>query len=206
MGSPYWHPHTEPLSGLTYWWTYFIEGPYYGVFDQGRGDGLALYGLYTYVKYGGRWEFARANWPAIERMFGWFTLTDDWEWMRASNGAHGHGTGAGDCESATYAACLAYAQLAKGCGLSSEYDYGLYMSARAALFALNRFAYTEFAQQHQLGEEKSVPLGFHEGQGFLVGELNRYPWNVTSAISGNGVQPANFDLYLRYGAGGLAQI
>jgi hypothetical protein len=74
----------------------------------------------------------------------------------------------------------------------------MYMSARAALFALNRFAYTDFAQQNKLMEQGSYPIGFHEGNGFLVSELDRYPWNVTSAISGNGVQPVNFDLYLKY--------
>ena len=37
-----------------------------------------------------------------------------------------------------------------------------------------------------------------EGAGFLVGELDGYPWNVTSNISGDGVQPENFSLYEKY--------
>lgn len=198
LSDRFWHVHTEPLSGLQYWWTYFIEGPYFDRFDQDWGNGLSLYGLYTFIKYTGQWELARAHWDAIERIFSWFTVTDDWEWMRASNGAHGHGTGAGDCESATFAACVAYARLAEGAGRADEYEYGIYMASRAAVFALTRFAYDDFAREYGLGETKSQVLGFHEGQGFLVGELDRYPWNVTSAISGNGIQPGNFDLYLKY--------
>ena len=71
------------------------------------------------------------------------------------------------------------------------------MSARAALLALNRFAYNDFAQQNAFKEEQSSRSVSTKGRGFLVGELNRYPWNVTSNISGNGVQPENFDLYLK---------
>ena len=200
LGEQFWQPHTEPLSGLQYWWTYFIEGPYFQRFDQDWGNGLSIYGLYNFVKYAGQWELARSKWDSIERMFAWFMVTDDWEWMRASNGAHGHGTGAGDCESATYAACVAYARLAEGCGRDAEHDYGVYMAARAAVFAVNRFAYDKFAGENGLSDKDSYVIGFHEGQGFLQGELDRYPWNITSAISGNGIQPGNFDLYLKYAA------
>lgn len=193
-----WHEVHEPFSGLKFWWTYFIEGPYFDRYDQDWGNGLALYGLSTCVKYTGDWEFAAKNWDSIQKMFAWFTVSDDWEWMRASNGVHGHGTGAGDCESATYAAALSYAKLARGTGHDDEYQYGLYTAARAALLALNRFAYNDFAAKHGFKEDSSYVLGFHEGSGFLVGELDSYPWNVTSDISGNGVQPENFSLYAKY--------
>jgi len=193
-----WHEHIERLSGLKYWWTYYIEGPYFQRFDQDWGNGLSLYGFYNYVKYAGKWDFAAQNWEMVERMLSWFTATDDWEWMRASNGAHGHGTGAGDCQSAAYAAVVAYARLAESCGRQEEYEYGAYLAARAAIFSLNRFVYNPFAEAQGLKPANSIQVGFHEGQGFLSGELDRYPWNVTSTISGNGVQPGNFDLYLRY--------
>ncbi|MBX7244540.1 MAG: hypothetical protein K1X53_03520 [Candidatus Sumerlaeaceae bacterium] len=188
----------EPFSGLSFWWTYFIEGPYFDRYDQDWGNGLSLYGLYYYVKYSGDWELVARNWEQIEKMFAWFPVSDDWEWMRGSNGIHGHGTGAGDCMSATYAAMLAYAKLARDSGRTEEFNYGTYMAARAALFTLNRFVYDDFATRNHFKEENSTVIGFHEGRGFLVGELNRYPWNVTSAISGNGVQPENFALYMKY--------
>jgi hypothetical protein len=194
----FWMDHEEPLSGLKYWWTYFIEGPYFQKFDQDWGNGLSLYGLYTYIKYSGDWRLAGENWESIERIFAWFSVTDDWEWMRASNGAHGHGTGAGDCENTAYAAALSYAKLARGCNRMPEYQYGLYASARAAVFMLNRFSYTEFARSTGFAGQDDYIVGFHEGLVFLNGELNAYPWNITSVISFNGIQPENFTFLLKY--------
>ncbi len=196
LGGHFWNKKTEPQSGLDYWYTYFIQGPYYKQYDQDWGNGLALYGLSTYVKYTGNWQLPAENWEAVERIFSWFTVTDDWEWMRASNSAHGHGTGAGDCMNATYAAAVAYTKLARAAGRTADYHYGLYTLARTALPALNRFAYNDFAASNGFKEDNSMVLGFHEGKGFLSGELNRYPWNVTSNISGNGIQTENFDLYM----------
>lgn len=193
-----WHETAEPFSGLRFWWTYFIEGPYYDRYDQDWGNGLSLLGLYTYAKYSGDWELVARRWDAVEKMFSWFSVSDDWEWMRASNGIHGHGTGAGDCQSATYAGVLAYAKLARAAGRTDDFDYGVYCAARAALLTLNRFAYNSFGHANGFSDDRSLVLGFHEGQGFLVGELDSYPWNVTSLISGNGVQPENFDLYAKY--------
>lgn len=194
-----WHEEKEPFSGLSFWWTYFIEGPYNDRYDQDWGNGLSLIGLYTYSKYTGDWEFPAKNWDAVERMFSWSTVADDWEWMRASNGVHGHGTGAGDCTSALYAGALGYARLAKGVNRPPEdAHYGLYSAARAAVFTLNRFVYNDFAQKSGFKESNSIVLGFHEGAGFLVGELDGYPWNATSNISGDGVQPENFTLYEKY--------
>ncbi len=193
-----WQKAVEPFSGIEYWWTYFIEGPFFGRFDQEWGNGLALYGLHTAVKYTGQWELVLQNWEAIDRMFSWFAATDDWEWMRASNGEHGHGTGAGDCASVSYVGPLSYAKLARNAGRTDDYCYGLYAASRAAVFLLNRFAYNPFATENGLKDDKSIVIGFHEGMGFLSGEMDGYPWNATSAISGNGVQPENFDLYLRH--------
>ncbi|PKO19572.1 hypothetical protein CVU37_02480 [candidate division BRC1 bacterium HGW-BRC1-1] len=193
-----WQETTEPLSGLPFWWTYYIEGPYFGRYDQDWGNGLSLVGLYTAVKYTGQWEVVLEHWDAVERMASWFEATDDWEWMRASNAVHGHGTGAGDCASATYAAALAYARLARHAGRTDDAYYGTWQAARAAVFLLNRFAYNPHAQEQDFKQGESLVLGFHEGRGFLEGELDGYPWNVTSLISGNGVQPENFDLYVKY--------
>ena len=193
-----WHQTTEPLSGLPYWWTYYIEGPYFSRFDQDWGNGLALYGLHTAVKYTGQWELVLQEWDAIARMYSWYEVTDDWEWMRASNGEHGHGTGAGDCASASHVAAISYARLARNAGRTEDALYGTWQAARTAVFLLNRFAYNPYAQEHGFKQGQSLVLGFHEGRGFLVGELDAYPWNATSVISGNGVQPENFDLYVKY--------
>jgi len=196
LGGHFWNQSVEPLSGLRYWYTYFIQGPYFKPYDQDWGNGLSLYGLETYVKYTGDWALPARNWDAIERLFSWFDVSDDWEWMRASNSVHGHGTGGGDCHNATYAAAVAYAKLAKGAGREADYHYGLYTLSRAALLGLNRFAYNDFARSNGFKGENSLVLGFHEGSGFLEGELDRYPWNVTSNISGNGIQTENHDLYM----------
>lgn len=194
-----WYDTVEPFSGLRFWWTYFIEGPYFDRYDQDWGNGLSLYGLYTAVKYLGEWEWIAKNWEAVERMFSWFVTTDDWEWMRASNGIHGHGTGAGDCTNATYVGVLSYAKLARETGRTEEFLYGLYAAARAAVPALTRFVYNDFARENNLLQgSRQLVVGFHEGEGFLAGELDRYPWNVTSLISGNGVQPELFDLFCKY--------
>lgn len=194
-----WYDTVEPFSGLRFWWSYFIEGPYFDRYDQDWGNGLALYGLHTAIKYLGEWEWVAKNWEAVERMFSWFAVTDDWEWMRASNGIHGHGTGAGDCTNATYAGVLAYAKLARETGRVEDFYYGLYAAARAAVPALTRFVYNDFARENGfLRDPRRLVVGFHEGEGFLAGELDLYPWNVTSLISGNGVQPELFELFRNY--------
>jgi hypothetical protein len=198
LDSGKWYDSVEPFSALRFWWSYFIEGPYFDRYDQDWGNGLSLYGLYTAVKYMGEWEWVARHWDAVERMFSWFAVTDDWEWMRASNGVHGHGTGAGDCTNAAYVGVLSYAKLARETGRTEEFNYGLYAAARAALPTLTRFVYNDFADEQGLKEPARLVVGFYEGQGFLQGELDRYPWNVTSLISGNGVQPEIFDLLARY--------
>ncbi len=196
LGGHFWNHKVEPFSGLGYWYTSFVQGPYFKKYDQDWGNGLALYGLATFIKYTGNWKVPADHWEAVERIFSWFTVTDDWEWMRASNSPHGHGTGSGDCQNATYAAALSYAKLARGAGRTSDYHYGLYTLARTALIGLNRFAYNDFAASNGCKGDHSRVLGFHEGKGFLEGELDGYPWNVTSNISGNGIQTENHDFYM----------
>lgn len=193
-----WYDSVEPFSAHRFWWNYFMEGPYFDRYDMDWGNGLALYGLYTAVKYTGEWEWVAKKWSTVERMFSWFAVSDDWEWMRAANGIHGHGTGAGDCTNAAYVGALSYAKLAREVGRTEDYHYGLYAAARCALPALTRFVYNDFADSQRLKPPHSLVVGFHEGEGFLAGELNDYPWNVTSNISGNGIQPELFDLYRAY--------
>lgn len=196
LGGHFWHSAREPASGLEYWYTSSLQGPYYKKYDQDWGNGLALYGLFTYVKFSGDWQLPEKHWDVVERIFRWFTVTDDWEWMRASNSAHGYGTGAGDCQNATYAAAVAYTKMARETQRQAEYHYGLYTVARAAVSSLTRFAYGDFGVANQFKSANSVVVGFHEGEGFLEGELDGYPWNATSNISGYGVQSENFDLLL----------
>ena len=198
LGGHFWNRQTERFTGQEYWGTYYLEGPYYRPYDIDWGNGLSLYGLSTYIKYTGKWDMVAENWDAVERIFRWFTVSDDWEWMRASNSAHGHGTGAGDCQNAVYAAAVGYTRLAKGAQRTDDYYYGLYTMARTALPTLNRFVYNDFAAANGFIGDQSLVLGFLEGKGFVGGELTDYPWAATSNISGNGVQPENFDLYMTY--------
>lgn len=203
LGGHFWQHGQERFSGLDYWYTSYLQGPYFKKFDQDWGNGLSLYGLQTYVKYTSDWRLPANNWPVVERIFAWFTVSDDWEWMRASNSTFGHGTGAGDGQNATYAAAIAYTKLAKGAGRQAEYHYGLYTLARTAILSISRFAYSDFAVANNFKGEHSLVLGFHEGQGFLEGELEGYPWNVTSNISANGIQPETYDFFMASGQDAL---
>lgn len=198
LGGHFWESSRERFSGLEYFWTRYIQGPFYENYEFDWSNGLALYGLATYVSYSGDYKIVNDNWEAVERLFRWFTVSDDWEWMRASNAQHGHGTGSGEAQNATYSAAIAYSRLAKTAGRQNDYHYGLYTAARAALFSLNRFAYNEFATAHDFKGDNSIILGFHEGKGFLEGELGNYPANATGNISAYGVQPENFDLLMSY--------
>ncbi|MFH0794477.1 MAG: hypothetical protein V2A74_10650, partial [bacterium] len=87
-----WYERREPFSGLNYYYTYYIEGPYFDFFDQDWGNGLSLYGLYKYAQYSGDWKSVRENWDSVGKMASWFKVSDDWDWMRCSNSDHGHGT------------------------------------------------------------------------------------------------------------------
>lgn len=198
-----WQEHVEPFSGLNVFWTYDIEGPFYSQYDQEWGNGLSLYGLCKYAQYSGNWSFLAQNWDGIRKMWSWLTKTDDWVWMRSANASHGHGTGAGDCSLAAFSGAWAYAKISEQLGFQGEVQEGRYFMARAAVPLIARFQYNEYAQQHGWTEANQLIIGFHEGEGFLTGALDRYPWDATSIISGNGIHPEAMDFLLKYAKGDL---
>lgn len=196
----FWQKSRERFSGLEYIWTHFVQGPFFEKYEMDWGNGLSLYGLAIYAIYSGDTKPVAENWNVIRDIYSWFIVSDDWEWMRGGNASHGHGTGFGDAQNATYAASVAYARLANLIGDETEYRYGLYNLARSSVLSLNKFVYNEFATAHSFKGDNSIILGFHEGKGFLEGELERYPWGMTSNIAAAGVQSENFDLYLNRAA------
>ena len=56
-----WPTWKEPFSGLEVSWTYDLEGPLYGRYDQEWGNGLSLYGLYKYCQFTGDWKLIKKN-------------------------------------------------------------------------------------------------------------------------------------------------
>ncbi len=193
-----WFERIEPFSKVRYWFTYFLEGPYYDTYDIDWGNGLALYGYYKYAQYSGDWKLINENWDAIERMMRWFEVSDDWDWMRSSNAVHGHGTGAGDCTTVEYAACVAYTKMARALKKNIEFQKGLYETAKRAIPAVSRFLYRDWAMKYGLIDSDEYIIGFHEGEGFLTAKVDKYLWDYTSNISGNGIEPECFDLYMKY--------
>lgn len=191
-----WHPWEEPFSGLRTWYTYTIEGPAFDLYDQEWGCGLGLYALALHAMVEGDWDLMRSNRDWLDLMWTWWQVTDDWGWLRSSNGFHGHGTGAGDCSCANYAGVLGRARLMEGIGDIAARDEALYLLARAALMLTARFPLTDWARGRGLIAATEIPVGFHEGEGYLTGDVTDYPWTATSMISGNGIQPEVIDLLL----------
>jgi hypothetical protein len=116
--------------------------------------------------------------------------------MRNANANHGHGTGAGDCSLASYAGLLGEAHIWAALGEDERRDEALLLLARTAVSITSRFGLTEWARAEGLIGPQDVAIGFHEGEGYLTGSLSGYPWNVTSMLSGNGVQPEAHDMML----------
>lgn len=191
-----WHAWTEPFSGMTTWHTYTIEGPGFDLYDQEWGNGLTLYALSLWMMVEDGAAQLQPHLEMLQRIWAWWPMTDDWAWMRSSNGFHGHGTGAGDCSCADFAGALGRARIMQAMGDSAGRDEAWLLAARSALSTVGRFALTPWARERGLLASTEVAVGFHEGEGFLAGDVTDYPWNVTSMISGNGVQPELFDLLM----------
>jgi len=193
-----WFERVEPLSKARYWFTYFLEGPYYEMYDMDWGNGLSLYGYYKYATYSGDWDLINNNWGAIEKMMRWFEISDDWDWMRSSNSVYGYGTGAGDCTTVEYIGSIAYTRMARALKKDIEFQKGLYECSRVAIPTISRFFYKDWALKYGLIKPDEYILGFLEGEGFNNIKVDHYLWEYTSNISGNGIQPECFDLYMKY--------
>ncbi len=191
-----WHRWEEPFSGLPVWSTYTLEGPAFDLYDQEWGNGLALYALSLWAMVEDGWGVVAAHRDALDRMWAWWRVTDDWAWLRCANAFHGHGTGAGDCSCAAHAGAIGRARLMARLGDVAARDEALYFAARSALSITARFGLTRWAREHGLIEDDAVAVGYHEGEGYLRDSVTSYPWTVTSMISGNGVQPEVHDLLM----------
>jgi len=193
-----WFERIEPFSKVKYWFTYFLEGPYYDTYDIDWGNGLSLYGYYKYAQYSGDWELINDNWGAIDKMMRWFEVADDWDWMRSSNAVYGYGTGAGDCTTVEYAGVVAYTKMARALKRDVDFQKGLYKCSKVAVPTISRFLYKDWALKYDLIKPDEYIIGFFEGEGFNSIKVDNYLWEYTSNISGNGIQPECFDLYMKY--------
>ena len=111
-----WNVETEPFTGGSYLWTYFIHGPGTYRYDLDWGNALPLYGLYKYAAYTGDWDMVKTNWSAAQKIARYFELGDDWAWMTVVNSDIGYSTGTGDPLAATYCGNWAMLKMARKLG------------------------------------------------------------------------------------------
>ena len=194
-----WKLETEPLSGRSYYWTYFIHGPGPHRYDLDWGNALPLYGLYKYAVYSGDWETVQQNWNVAQKIYRYFDLGDDWAWMTVVNSDTGYSTGTGDPLAATYCghwAMLRMARVLEDKAAETQFAYRL---ARCAVPATMRFAMTYWAREKGLIGATSQALGFSEAAAFVAVPMGKDdPWNVSSVLSGDGSLPELFDAMIQF--------
>lgn len=200
-----WTREIEPFSKAPYLWTYYLEGPYYGLYDVDWGNGLTLYGFQKYASYSGDWKSVQNHWAFMKKVFRYFSLSDSWVWMSATNADLGHGTGAGDCLCSSYAACLSMARMAKVMKDIPQREEALYLLSKTAVPALTRFWLKDYAEKEGMLDSGQYPIGYFEEEGILTISPSDDPWYMTSMISGNGVEPEIFNLYMKYAPETLKQ-
>jgi hypothetical protein len=194
-----WKEETEPFSGLNYIWTYKIDGwgPYR--YDLDWGNALPLYGLYKYAQFTGDWDFVRARWQAVRRIYQYFDIADDWAWMTVTNGDHGYSTGTGDPMAATYGGMLACLKMARALGDRRAEELFAYRTARICVPVVARFWYTGWARERGWISSRSVVIGFWEDRHFVSASLGTEdPWSSTNVLSGDGILPEFFDALTAY--------
>lgn len=201
-----WKTETEPFTGQSYLWTYFIAGPNKRRYDLDWGDALPLYGLYKYAQYTGDWKFVRAHWNDVWRIYRYFDLGDDWAWMTVVNADHGYSTGTGDPLAATFCGTVACLKMARALGDRAAEQHFAAQSARIAVPTVARFWYTAWGRKAGLIGPKSVVLGFHEREGFTRARLSEDdPWDTTNVLSGDGVLPELYDAMRAFGGSALGE-
>lgn len=198
-----WNTEMEPFTKTSYQWTYFLEGPYYGKYDIDWGNGLPIYGFEKYAQYSGDWQAVENNWDQIKAANRYFNVGDSWMWMSVSNSDLGHGTGAGDCLCASYVSALATAKMAKELGDDSTYQSATYRAAKTAVPMLTRFWMNDYATENKMISKDQYVIGYLEDDGVLAISKKDDPWYMTSVLSGDGVEPEVFDLYMKYGKDAL---
>jgi hypothetical protein len=191
-----WNITTEPFSGLSYHWTYKIDGPGGYNYDIEWGNALTLYGLYVYANTTGDWDFVRKNWDFVQKIWRYFDLGDDWAWMTVVNADHGYSTGTGDPLCAYYCATIACLNMARALGDTSNITKFSARAARVAIPTVARFPYTDYARLRGFIGNLSVVLGYHEKEGFTRCQLGKDdPWDVMTLFSADGALPELFSLY-----------
>lgn len=190
-----WREETEPFTGLTYWWTYKIDGPQGQALDIEWGNMLPVYGLYKYCQFTGDWAFAQAHWNRVKEVLRFTDYADDWAWMTNANGDMGYSTGTGDPMTAAFAGHVAALKLARALGDSPAEVERAVRAARAMVPAVSRFWFTDWARAEGYISSTEQVLGFWERGTFTTGNMNESssdPWSSTNLLSGNGVIPEFF--------------
>ncbi len=199
-----WMLETEPSTGLTYPWTYKIdgEGPY--KYDIEWGNALPVYG--TYQRSLAEPIDVKGVWSDLNRVFEFMDAATDWAWMTTCNADHGYSTGTGDPMCAYYVGLAARLKLARLVGDTKVENQALNQLCHVGIASIARFGFTKYARDWGLIGPTSVALGFHEREGVTrVPEGTTDPWGPTTLLSGSGAQPEMFGLYLSDGRRGLEQ-
>ena len=200
-----WNIRTEPFSKASYLWSYYLEGPYYDVYDVDWGNALPIYGFQKYATYSGDWKSVKTNWDMIKKAHDHFELGDSWTWMSVSNADLGHGTGAGDCLCSAYVEAIAMARMASVMNDVPTRNVALYRAAKTAVPVLSRLWMNQYAHENKMLTPDQYAIGYFEDEGVLSISSTDDPWYMTSVLSGNGVEPEVFDLYLKYAKDALQE-
>ncbi len=200
-GSSTWKERTEPFSQLTYLWTYRILGPAPAEYmlDLEWGIALPLYGLYKYAQFRGDWEFVENHWSEVKEIYKYFDYAEDWAWMTVVNGDIGYSTGTGDPLCAAYIGQLAAFKMAQQLSKEDDAAYFAYKLSRVAVPTVARFWYSDWAEEQGLIPDNHIVQGFWEKSTFTSTRVDddfTDPWGPTNVLSGNGIQPELFNLYL----------
>lgn len=193
-----WKWETEPLSGLSYVWTYKIDGPAGEALDIEWGNLLTLYGTYKYAQYSGDWAFVSSRWADIDRIRLFTDYADDWAWMTNTNGDMGYSTGTGDPMDAAFIGHVATMKMARATGQTAREDAAAYFAARVAVPVVARLWYTDWARSKFYINSNQFAQGMWERAtiiGVTADQTLEDPWGPTNLLSGNGIQPELFNLF-----------
>jgi len=197
-----WQTETEPLTGQSYLWTYFIkgEGPY--KYDFEWGNALPVYGLYQWS--GGDPQKIKPYWAAVNKVWDYMRLAEDWAWMTVVNADHGYSTGTGDPMAAYYAGAAARYKMARALGDTKVENEALAEVARVAVPMVAKLGAGRWAESLGVISPNRTIVGYSELQGFTRIQTGQEdPWGPTTLLSGNGCQPEVMSLYKTYAADSL---
>lgn len=199
-----WREATEPFTGLSYWWTYKIDGPQGQALDIEWGNLLPVYGTYKYAQFTGDWAFVQSRWSRIREVMRFTDYADDWAWMTNANGDMGYSTGTGDPMTAAFGGHVAALKMARAIGDTDAETSFAVRAARVMVPAVSRLWFTDWARAEGYISATEQVIGFWERSTFTTGQMNEAsndPWSATNLLSGNGVMPEFFAAIQSVGAG-----